>query len=294
MPERTSERYSRIVEKIEKLPSLPQIVIKLIKVVNSAYSSADDVARLIDKDPALTGSVLRLANSAFYGMPRSISSVSSAVVVLGFNTIRSIVLSAAVMKIFRPAAMNGYFDPQLFWNHSVTCAAGAKVLSQNCTDSITHDPESAFCAGILHDIGKLIFAQYVPKDFAYACTYAVENEVPLHRAEQKFLGITHCHMGHILADKWGLPSNLECAIVYHHSPPQSANRFLDLVTIVHCADQMAHSAGASLWETEQIEKRWEQAFAVLECDEIVYASCIAAVKNIIPSVQEFLKTINEE
>ena len=94
------ERYNRIIENIDHLPSLPAIVTRLIEVVNSPDSSADDAAKLIEKDPALTSKIIRLANSAFYGIPRSISSVSTAVVILGFSTIRSIALSVALMKVF--------------------------------------------------------------------------------------------------------------------------------------------------------------------------------------------------
>ena len=113
-----NERYRSIIGQIDNLPALPAIVTRLIEVVNSPDTSADDAAKLIQKDPALTTKMLRLANSAFYGIPRSISSVSSAVVILGFNTIRSLVLSASVMKMFS-SLQRPTIEKDSFWKHSV-------------------------------------------------------------------------------------------------------------------------------------------------------------------------------
>ena len=149
-------RYRRVIENIDNLPSLPAIVTKLLQIVNSADSSADDAAVLIQKDPALTSKMIRLANSAFYGIPRSISSVNSAVVILGFNTIRSLVLSASVMKMFCGPKYQA-IDKERFWKHSVVCAMCARIIVRYFMNIRMMDPESAFCAGILHDIGKLIF-----------------------------------------------------------------------------------------------------------------------------------------
>ena len=105
-----NQRYRRIVENIDQLPSLPSVVTKLIEVINSPESSAEDAASLIERDPALTSKMLRLANSAFYGMPRAVSSVNSAVVILGFNAIRSLVLSASLVKMFDGGGNAGAVD----------------------------------------------------------------------------------------------------------------------------------------------------------------------------------------
>ena len=151
-PSRPGGRYQRIVENIRQLPALPAIVSKLISVVNSPDTSAEDAANLIEKDPALTTKVLRLANSAFYGMPRSISSVSSAVVILGFNTLKSLVLSASVVNLFPEKGGASAFDRVRFWKHSIVCGMAARDIAQSIMGVTFMDPQSAFCAGIMHDI----------------------------------------------------------------------------------------------------------------------------------------------
>jgi len=285
------ERYQRIIENIQRLPSLPEIATKLLDVVNSPHTSADDAASLIEKDPGLTTTVLRMANSAFYGMPRSVSSVSSAVVILGFNTIRSIVLSASLMKIFSGRDAIRGFDHVRFWRHSIMCALGAKLIARRCINTLTLDPESAFCAGILHDIGRLIFGQYVTAEFGSACRLAVEEKMPLVDAEKKVLGITHADIGAMLADKWALPLDLENALVYHHNPA-NADKSLPFVTAVHCADQMAHKAGANLWEKEESPPAWEGVYETLGFGDEDFYRVFEELEKGGDKPDEFLALIN--
>ncbi len=242
--------YKKVVESIDQLPSLPAIVTKLIQVVNSPESSADDAAKLIEKDPGLTSKMIRLANSAFYGIPRSISSVSSAVVILGFNTIRSLVLSASVMKMFA-GSQQPALDKEKFWRHSISTAMAAKIIVRHFINVRMMDPESAFCAGILHDIGKLIFNEYMSKEYVEVTAFAEKNNSSLFDAETKVLGINHAAIGKVISDKWALPLDLEYTLVHHHEPG-SADQLNELVATINYADLLAHEAGASLWENEPV------------------------------------------
>jgi len=284
-----NDRYRRFIEQIDNLPSLPSIVTKLIQVVNSPDTSAEDAAKLIQKDPALTTKMLRLANSAFYGIPRSISSVSSAVVILGFNTIRSLVLSASVMKLFastgRPAV-----NKDAFWKHSIVCAMAAKTIVRKYINIRMMDPESAFCAGILHDIGKLIFSEFAQKDYTEVCAFAQKNGVPLLIAERQLLGISHADIGRILADKWALPLDLEYALVYHHNPAE-ADSLIDLVTTVHVANSITHSLGLGLWENEAVTGEWDQARSVLRISDSDYSSIVQTIGDDVEKSDEFISII---
>lgn len=282
------ERYQRIVENIRRLPSLPSIATRLMEVVNSPYSSADDAATLIEKDPAMTSTVLRMANSAFYGMPRSISSVSSAVVILGFNTIRSIVLSASIIKAFPSHEHDAAFDRQRFWRHSILCALGAKMIARR---ALVLDPEGAFCAGIMHDIGKLIFEQFVTGEFSEACKRAVREQRSLVEMEKQVLGVNHAEIGRILSDKWALPLDLEQALVFHHTP-QHADKAQELVTAIHCADHMAHAIGADLWHGEVVYPLWDDAYTTLGIDQDEYTACCDELKEHVDKSIEFLTMID--
>src|SRR6185295_19913442 len=129
MAEDSSKRYNRIIQELGQIPTMPTIAARVMQIVNDPHSSAEDVAKFISRDVALTSKVLRLANSAFYGIPRTISSVNSAIVILGFNTIRSLVLSASVLKVF-PAKGNVSFDRKAFWKHSFMVGIASRMLAQ--------------------------------------------------------------------------------------------------------------------------------------------------------------------
>jgi putative nucleotidyltransferase with HDIG domain len=281
------ERVAKIIENVDSLPSLPSIVLALMDVVNSSDSSADDAAKLISKDPALTSKMIRLANSAFYGIPRSISSVSSAVVILGFNTIRSLVLSASVAKMFDGKHS---LDMDRFWKHSIVTAMTAKIIVRHLMSVRMMDPESAFCAGMLHDIGKLIFSQYMPEDYAAVCNYAKENGVSLFEAEEALMGINHAQMGKILADKWSLPLDLEYAFVHHHNPQKASDAFY-LVNIIHLSDIIAHDLGCNLFDDEHCTGEFEQCRIELKIGTADYDKIVQTVENSIDKSQEFLSTV---
>ena len=284
-----NERYRRFIEQIDNLPSLPAIVTRLIQIVNSPDTSAEDAAKLIQKDPALTTKMLRLANSAFYGIPRSISSVSSAVVILGFNTIRSLVLSASVMKMFSGTGKPA-IEKDRFWKHSIVCALAAKTIVRQFINIRMMDPESAFCAGILHDIGKLIFSEFAREDYMEVCSYAAINKVPLLEAERKLLGIGHSDIGRILADKWALPLDLEYALVFHHEP-RNADNLLDLVTTVHVADALTHQVGLGLWDEEVIPSEWDQAEVLLRLGESEREHILTLLTDSVDKSGEFIDII---
>lgn len=226
---------------VQKLPALPDVVMKLLSVVNSPYSSADDAAMLIEKDPALTGAVLRMANSSFYGVPRSISTVSAAIVILGFNAVRSIVLATAVFKAV-PGNGGMGFDMGRFWKHSLAVSSACRIIAAKTTVPGAPDAETAFCAGILHDIGKLVLLNAFPDELMEAHDYAIEQHMPIHRAELEIIGINHTRVGRLISDKWALPQSLGQSIVYHHEPLAAESDHL-FPLVVSFGDSFAHRAG---------------------------------------------------
>jgi putative nucleotidyltransferase with HDIG domain len=281
--------YKKVIESIDQLPSLPAIVTKLIQVVNSPESSADDAAKLIEKDPGLTSKMIRLANSAFYGIPRSISSVSSAVVILGFNTIRSLVLSASVMKMFA-GSQQPALDKEKFWRHSITTAMAAKLIVRHFINVRMMDPESAFCAGILHDIGKLIFNEYMSKEYVEVTAFAEKNKMALLDAETKVLGINHASVGKVISDKWALPLDLEYTLVYHHEPG-AADQLNELVATINYADILAHEAGASLWENEPVYEAKSNYRSILNVEDADHDRILQMLVDSMDKSNEFFSII---
>lgn len=212
-----------IVSEIDNLPSLPQVVTTIITLINNPRSSAEDLNRALERDPALVGRILKLVNSAFYGLPNRVSSVRQAIVLLGFSTIRSLALSAAIFDFFgKPRTIK--FSRVNFWAHLVGTAGLSRLLAHHESGL---NEESAFAAGLLHDMGMLVLDRFVPDEFAAILEIASRKQINFVDAEREVLDTDHGEIGRWLGEKWMLPEELVNAIGYHHdaaSCPQESQR----------------------------------------------------------------------
>ncbi len=249
MNEATNQRYQKIIQDLGQIPTMPTIAAKVMQIVNNPKSNAEDVAKFIAKDVALTSKVLRLANSAFYGIPRTISSVNSAIVILGFNTIRSLVLSASVLKMFPSTPGTVTFDRKAFWKHSFMVSIASRMIAQIYRKKKMVDLEMAFSAGLLHDIGKLILEQFSNAEYMPVLRLAVEKKLPLYQVEKSLLGITHAEVSGLLVDKWQMPMELKSPIVMHHTPLQERD-MPEMTAICHYANHLAHLKGSGCMDGE--------------------------------------------
>jgi HD-like signal output (HDOD) protein len=228
------------IKTIANLPTLPHIASRLMQIVNSPDTSADTVASLVSQDISLSAKVLRLANSAFYGIPKSINTLNNAVVILGFKIIQTMVLSLTVFDMFtRDDDEDGVaFDRNDFWRHSLRCAVIARLLAHRRRRSFALDPEEAFCAGLLHDVGKVVMEQYLNQDFHKALHHARLHNLSSFEAERDVLGYTHCDVASWLTGSWSLPDEIEQPLVCHHEP-EEATICVDSVMICHIADVLS-------------------------------------------------------
>ena len=249
MNEEVKKRYQKIIQDLGQIPTMPTIAGKVMQIVNDPKSNADDVAKFISKDVALTSKVLRLANSAFYGIPRTISSVNSAIVILGFNTIRSLVLSASVIKIFPAKPGMASFDRKAFWKHSFVAGMAARMLAAHLRRRKLVDLEIAFSAGLLHDIGKLILEQFASQEYQQVMKLALEKGQPLFQVEKTMLGLTHAEVSGMLVDKWQMPIELKLPITSHHHPLEE-REMPEMAALIHLANHLAHLAGSGCMQGE--------------------------------------------
>jgi putative nucleotidyltransferase with HDIG domain len=208
------ERVQKILGRIKALPTLSLVVAKVIQVVSNPLTSASDLSAIITVDQALTAKVLRLANSAFYGFPFRIKNITQAVSILGFDTIRNLALTVSVYKVFTGEA-GVEFSHAEFWKHCVGVAICANLLAKKIKYK---SPEGAFTAGLLHDIGKTFFDQYMHKEFRDALKLAKESRISLNEAEKSIIGLDHALIGKWMAEKWNLPPELKSGIASHHTP----------------------------------------------------------------------------
>jgi HD-like signal output (HDOD) protein len=234
------DRIRRITESIIGLPTLPTVVAKMIDLVDNPKTSASSLARLIASDQALTARILKLANSAYYGFSREISTVNMAIVVLGFNTVKDMGLSLSVFDVFKSGKQSAVFDPARFWEHSIACGIASRTIARTYRPRYSGE---AFVAGLLHDIGKVILNQYFQPEFL-AIIEAQKKGATLEEAETGIIGTHHTQIGSWLAEKWNLPRIISRALLFHHEP-WSAPKDSTLVAMVSLADHLCHSCGFS-------------------------------------------------
>ncbi|MBL4889149.1 MAG: HDOD domain-containing protein [Candidatus Lindowbacteria bacterium] len=225
-----------IVDRIQNLPTVPAVVTQILKMVNDPKSSANAVQAILGRDPSLTFKVLKLVNSAFYGYVGKIKTVHQAVVILGFNTIKSLALSATVFSAFGGKGRDA-FDRDAFWRHSIAVGVAGRMIAMEVN---AEDPEEAFVAGIIHDVGKVVLDEYAPEYFDQVLEYVQENDCLIYEAERKVLGSSHAQVGRWLAAKWGLPPETIDVVFYHHQPT-NAKHAPQMTSIIHIADILART-----------------------------------------------------
>lgn len=231
-------KYLNIIDSLGQIPTLPVVVSQLLKVINHPNSGADNAATLVEKDVALASKVLKLANSSYYGIPRTITSIKSAIVILGFSTVKSLVLSSSVLKIFDDNGEGkGAFDKNAFWNHSIEVAMMSKSIAR-LSRSKGIDGDLAFSGGLLHDIGKLILAQYSGPDYQEVLDAAVLGEKTTQELEKELIGITHCDISSMLLERWGIPESLQIPVKFHYEP-REAPEYQELSKILYVADHLS-------------------------------------------------------
>ncbi len=220
----------KIIRNIDDLPTLPQVVARVNEMIGDPSVSAGDINDIISKDVALSARILKLVNSAFYGFPRRISSVTHAIVILGFNAVRNMALSASVFQSL--LARDLPFGYSEFWVHSIGVAVAANVIAR---EKRLKAVEDAFMCGLLHDIGKVVLHQYARDDFARVLARVEKEDCLIYDAELDLLDTTHAQVGALLTDEWKLPERIVNVIESHHTPTE-ATESPELTAAIHLAD----------------------------------------------------------
>jgi HD-like signal output (HDOD) protein len=220
----------------EKISTLPPVYSRLMEVMSDHRSSVTDISAIISQDAGMSVRLLRIVNSAFFGFPRKIDTVSRAVQIVGVEQVRDLVLATSVMNSFETVPDN-IVTMESFWMHSVGCGVAARVIASFCKES---NIERFFVAGILHDIGRLIIYDRLPEKTMEIMNYAEQTGELMYRAERAILGFDHAAVGSALINTWRLPPSLEEIIADHHKPTV-ANLYRRDTTIVHFADVITHA-----------------------------------------------------
>jgi putative nucleotidyltransferase with HDIG domain len=230
----TADQILNKLKKIKEISTLPDVMQRIMDILADENSSSQELSREIEHDPALTAKILKVVNSAFYGFYRRIANVNEAVVILGYNEVRSIAITVSVFDVFSGKPAKTPFNRVKFWEHSIGTAVVADILRQECC----RYEEGAFVAGLLHDIGKVVMDQHFPSEWTAVLNESREKGLPLIDVEREMLGISHARIGQILCDYWNLPEDLGRAIRRHHrKPTESSNLPLD--GLIYAANSLA-------------------------------------------------------
>jgi HD-like signal output (HDOD) protein len=233
-----------LVNNTIELPTMPEVLLKLNEVIANSDASAADVAKVVSKDPAVSTNILRIVNSAYYGLQVRVSSVSLAVSVMGFNMTKKVALKAAVFSSFgKRREKIQHFDPLSFWRHAIYTGVAARTLAAHADAFGDVHPEDIYIAGLLHDIGKIILMEKAAPRYLAMLRRAVQEQRSETAVEAEVFGFTHADVGSVLAIKWSLPEDLAIAIRYHHSPSRDPFH-RSLSSLIHLADQLAWRAGS--------------------------------------------------
>jgi HD-like signal output (HDOD) protein len=229
------------LRKIAYLPTMPQVLFKVEEALRDEKSAGTRIGAIVSQDPALTASVLRVANSIVYRGRTStpISSVPQAVGRLGFNEVKRICMSSALIRAFEGFGKG--IDHVEFWRHCVTVGMATRIFLQHSRDLALQAGDAAddaFTAGLLHDVGMLVMDQFFPEQFAQVRAQAESSGAPLAAAENKVLGIQHGEIGGILLATWRLPTRVVDAVSWHHDPDRAAPDHRTVAQMVHLADFM--------------------------------------------------------
>lgn len=244
------EAFKKSLRQIKNLPTLPGIVVKLTKMAEDPDTTSEQMGKIISKDHILAAKLLKLVNSAFYGFPQKVSSLSSAIILLGFNVIKSLIISASIFELMESQ------DVEL-WEHSLGCAVASSVLAKKLGVS---DPEEISTAGLIHDIGKVAIKMELPDQHAAINRMVHDKQIGMLDAELTILHLHHAEVGGWLAKSWNLPTKLVEPVSFHHHPELARERPM-ACAIVHFGDILIRAMGYGhaddIWVPPLDKKAWE-------------------------------------
>jgi putative nucleotidyltransferase with HDIG domain len=255
----------QILESVNNLPVLSEVVNRSIAMLNDSECSIRDLTDLISKDQSITAKIIKMANSAFYGYPRQIRTLSEAIVILGFRQIRTLLITASTSTHLN-GTVEGYMIAKgELWKHSYAVAYVAGLISKLSEKA---KPDEAFTVGILHDIGKLILGNFLKGSYSEVVKLANKNKINFAIAEEKLLGIHHAEVGGRILEKWNFPEFMAFAVRKHHNPLESDDNKA-LIGIVNLADTWVREFGIGIGNNEDSESLEKSIIKELDIDETV-------------------------
>jgi len=233
-----NDRLRLLIAQLDHLPSLPRLYLDFLDEVRKPSPSSDRLVEIINQDLGLCSKILQLVNSAFFGLPRKIDSIAEALFQLGLENVRALVLSIQVFSLFDQTKVR-MFSPDALWEHSFQVGVLARNIA-SFEKRPTEEIETAFTAGLLHDVGKLVLVTGMPRAWQEALDLATAGCLPLWQAERSRLSASHAEVGAALFALWGISDAIVEAVAFHHEPGLSGVGTFATLTAVHAANLINH------------------------------------------------------
>ncbi len=249
----TVDKAKLVVDKalssIGDIATLPEVTIKIIHIVEDPKSTARDLHGVIKNDPALSVKVLKVVNSAFYGLPGQVASVDRAIILLGLSAVKNIAIAASIARLFKGKRISEQFSAADLWRHNVAVSVVARSLGKCSPHPVMLD--ELFVAGLIHDIGTLVERQAFPDEFSEVIRTCVETGQDFLECEREIIGADHQAFGVGLTTKWKFPRHLRAAVGFHHNPDSVSVELKNMATLIHVADVIVCQEKAGFYLTAQ-------------------------------------------
>jgi len=255
----SSLSLEQLLKTDSELSSLPEIYIRVSDLLDNENSTSNQIGQVVETDPALTTRILKMVNSAFYGFPNTISTISQAITILGRERLRQILIGSVLGGVFGKVD-NKVLLMEDFWQHSVKVAILSRHLCRH--SRVAEQADTLFTAGLLHEIGRLILAQKLPEQVQQIKRLVDQEHTDIYAAEERVLSYTHCDVGAAFISKWGLPALLSDVALYHHTPERATDS-VDEIRLVYMANKLDFLVAPI--EQEEVEfalediSGWEQS-----------------------------------
>ncbi len=221
------------------IPTIPEVVQRVATLVEDLESGTSEIGQVIAEDAPLAAKVLRIANSAYYGLSGGCVSTEQASTILGVRVLRNIVTQVAVIQQFQHLQTVDGFDVGALWRHAILTGHMCSFLAKKCRRPIGQAPEELYVCGLLHDVGKVVMLDGLKENYVSMAREAAETGLPLFAAEKRRFGFNHTDVGAVVASRWGLPQSISLAIQYHHGPREKIATS-SVVAIVANANLFVH------------------------------------------------------
>jgi HD-like signal output (HDOD) protein len=237
---------SEAIREISHIATLPEVTLKIIQLVETPSSTAQDLHQVISSDPALCARILKVVNSSFYGLPGQIASINRAIVMLGLNAVKNIAIAASLAKLFRGGELAPSFSAKSLWQHSISTAATTRILGNALGFGFG---DEAFLGGLIHDIGLIVEMQY-DRNRLIEVIERVDGDdtgAPAHdmlEAEKQVFGADHQDFGHALCERWKFPMVFQLVTGFHHRPLSAPPENRTVVGMVYVADRLVAGLGS--------------------------------------------------